>query len=85
MLSHINPIDTIPSYLSKIHLNIVNPPMSRSSQWSLSFWLSHQYPIYIPLLPIRAKCPANLGCRAKGNKNLSAENEYTDIGEHAER
>jgi hypothetical protein len=22
-----------------------------SSQWSLSFWLSHQYPICIPLLP----------------------------------
>jgi hypothetical protein len=22
-----------------------------SSQWSLFFWLSHQYPIYIPLLP----------------------------------
>jgi hypothetical protein len=25
--------------------------MSRSSKWSLSFWLSHQNPIYIPLLP----------------------------------
>jgi hypothetical protein len=24
--------------------------MSWSSQWSLSFWLSHQYPICIPLL-----------------------------------
>jgi hypothetical protein len=24
--------------------------MSRSSQWSTSFWLSHQYPISIPLL-----------------------------------
>jgi hypothetical protein len=22
-----------------------------SSQWSLSFWLTHQYPICIPLLP----------------------------------
>jgi hypothetical protein len=25
--------------------------MSWSSKWSLSFWLSHQYPICIPLLP----------------------------------
>jgi hypothetical protein len=24
--------------------------MSWSSQWSLTFWLSHQYPICIPLL-----------------------------------
>jgi hypothetical protein len=50
ILSHINPIHTIPSDLSKIHFNIVHPPMSWSSQWSLSFWLSHQYPICIPLL-----------------------------------
>jgi hypothetical protein len=25
--------------------------MSWSCYWSLPFWLSHQYPIYIPLLP----------------------------------
>jgi hypothetical protein len=25
--------------------------MSWSSQWSLSFWIPHQYPICIPLLP----------------------------------
>jgi hypothetical protein len=25
--------------------------MSWSSQWSLSFWFSHQYSICIPLLP----------------------------------
>jgi hypothetical protein len=60
ILSHINPIHTIPSYLSKIHFNIVHPPTSWSSQWSLSFWLSHQYPICIPLLPIHATCPAHL-------------------------
>jgi hypothetical protein len=46
ILSHINPIHTI----SKIHFNIVHPPTPWSSQWSLSFWLSHQYPICIPLL-----------------------------------
>jgi hypothetical protein len=49
-LSQSNPIHTIPSYLSKIHFNIVHPPTFRSSQWSLSFWLSHQYPIWFPLL-----------------------------------
>jgi hypothetical protein len=34
---------------------MVHPPKSWSSQWSLSVWLSHQYPIYItcrPVLPI---------------------------------
>jgi hypothetical protein len=30
-LGHINPIHTIPSYLSKIHFNIVHPHTSRSS------------------------------------------------------
>jgi hypothetical protein len=35
-------IHTIPSYLSKIDFNIVHPPTSWSSKWSLSFWLSHQ-------------------------------------------
>jgi hypothetical protein len=49
ILSQINPIHTIPSYLSKIHLNIVYPSTSRSSQWSLTSWLSHQYPLCIPL------------------------------------
>jgi hypothetical protein len=44
ILSHINLIHTIPSYISKIHFNIVHPPTSRSSQWSLTFWLPHQYP-----------------------------------------
>jgi hypothetical protein len=43
ILSHIHPIHYIPSYLSKIHFNIVHPPTS------------HQYPIYIPLLPHQPK------------------------------
>jgi hypothetical protein len=51
ILSHINPIHTTSSYLSKIHFNTVHPPTSWSSKWSLSFWLSHQYTICIPLLP----------------------------------
>jgi hypothetical protein len=36
-----NPHHPIPSYLSKIHFDIVHPPSSWSSQWSLSFWLSY--------------------------------------------
>jgi hypothetical protein len=51
ILSHIHPIHSILSYLSKIHFNIVQAPASWSSQWSLSFWPSQQYPICIPLLP----------------------------------
>jgi hypothetical protein len=50
ILSHINPVHNIPFYISKIHFNIVHPPTSWSYQWSLSFWLSHQYPICILLL-----------------------------------
>jgi hypothetical protein len=53
-------IDPIPSCLSKIHFNIVHLPTSLSSQWSLSYWISHQYPICIPLLPILATCRAHL-------------------------
>jgi hypothetical protein len=31
----------------KIHFNIVHPSTSWSSQWSLSFWRSHQYSIWM--------------------------------------
>jgi hypothetical protein len=34
ILSQINPIHIMPSYLSKIHFNIVHPPTSWPSQWS---------------------------------------------------
>jgi hypothetical protein len=51
ILSQIIPVHTTPSCLSKIHFNIMHPPIS----WSLlvvSFLLaSHQCPICIPLLP----------------------------------
>jgi hypothetical protein len=46
--------------LSKIHFNIVHPTTSWFSQWSLTVWLHHQYSLCIPLLPIRATCPAYL-------------------------
>jgi hypothetical protein len=51
-----DPVYTIPSYLSKIYFNIVHPPTS----WSLFLWLSHQYPICIHLRPICATCHAHL-------------------------
>jgi hypothetical protein len=38
-----HPVNSSPLYLSKIQLNIIHPPTSWSSYWSLSFWLSHQY------------------------------------------
>jgi hypothetical protein len=42
-LSWARSIQSIPSHLSKIHFNIIPPPKSWSSWWSLSFWFSHQY------------------------------------------
>jgi hypothetical protein len=44
----------------KIHFNIVHSRTSWFSQWSFFFWLSHQYPIRIPLLIIHATCPTHL-------------------------
>jgi hypothetical protein len=38
--------------LFKIHFNIVPPPTSWSLYWSLSFWLSRQYLICIPLAAV---------------------------------
>jgi hypothetical protein len=32
-----NPVLPIGSYLPKVHLNVIFPPMPSSSQWSLSF------------------------------------------------
>jgi hypothetical protein len=51
ILNQIDPVHTTPSYLSKIHFNISHPPTFWPSSWSLFFWLSHQYSIYISILP----------------------------------
>jgi hypothetical protein len=50
-------IQSVPSYrnLSKIYFNIAHP----STSWSLSFWLSHQYPILILLHSCCMPCPSH--------------------------
>jgi hypothetical protein len=57
ILSQISPLHTIPFYLSKIHFNIIHPPTSWSTLLALSFWLSRQYPICIPLFPHSCDMP----------------------------
>jgi hypothetical protein len=57
ILCQINPIHPI---LSKIHFDIAYQPTSWSSQLSLSFCPYHQYPISMPLLPIRATFSSHL-------------------------
>jgi hypothetical protein len=47
-----NPVHTTPSYVTKIRLNIILPSTSVSSQWSLSFWLSRQNSVCLPLILI---------------------------------
>jgi hypothetical protein len=37
ILSQLNPVRPIDPYLPKVHLNVINPLTSRSSQWSLAF------------------------------------------------
>jgi hypothetical protein len=55
-----SPYHTIPFYLCKIHFfNIVHLPTSLSSYWSLSFWLSHQYPIPIRPHLCYMPCPSH--------------------------
>jgi hypothetical protein len=51
-LSWARSIQSIHLILSKTYFNTVHPPTSWTSLWSLSFKLSHQYPICIPLRPL---------------------------------
>jgi hypothetical protein len=50
ILSQITAVHTTSSCLSKIHFNIIYPPSSLSSLWSLS-WLAHECPICTRVLP----------------------------------
>jgi hypothetical protein len=58
ILNQINPVHVTTFYLSKIHLNIIHPSTSWSSQLSPFFWLPHLYAFLFT--PISALCPANL-------------------------
>jgi hypothetical protein len=60
ILSQINPIHTTPSYLPKVHFNIIHQPKSWSSQWSLSFWLPTNSLYAFLFSPIHATFPAHL-------------------------
>jgi hypothetical protein len=60
ILSQIDPIHTIPFFLCKIHFNIVHPPTSWSSRWSLSFWISHNILYAFIFYFIHSTCPAHL-------------------------
>jgi hypothetical protein len=60
ILSQINPIHTIPSFLSKIQFNIVHPSTSWSSQWPPSFRLPANILYAFLLNHIRATRPAHL-------------------------
>jgi hypothetical protein len=59
ILTQIDLIHIIPSYLSKIHF-IVHQPMSWFSQWSLSSWLSTNILYAFLFSPFRATCPTHL-------------------------
>jgi hypothetical protein len=53
-------ISQVKANLSKIHSDPIFPPTPWSSQWSLSFGLSHQNLVHFSLSPMRATCPAHL-------------------------
>jgi hypothetical protein len=46
ILSRLNPVRPIDPYSPKVHLNVILPPMPRSSQWSLAFASVISYPIH---------------------------------------
>jgi hypothetical protein len=45
ILSQPNPVRPIDLYLLKVQLNVIRPPASRSSQWSLTFGPRNQNPV----------------------------------------
>jgi hypothetical protein len=59
-LSQLNPVRPIDPNLPKVHLNVILPPTSRSSQWSFAFGPPNQNPVNTSPLPMRATCPAYL-------------------------
>jgi hypothetical protein len=60
ILSQINPIHTIPSYLSKMHFNIVHPPTSWSSCGPFLYGFPTNILCAFHFSPTHATCPAQL-------------------------
>jgi hypothetical protein len=60
ILSQTNPDQTTPSYLYKIHLNVIYPPRSWSSYWPVHFWISYEWTLHFLFSPIRVTCLAHL-------------------------
>jgi hypothetical protein len=60
ILSHIHPIHSIPSYLSKIHFNIVHPPTSGLPSGLFPSGLPINILYAFLFSPTRATCPAHL-------------------------
>jgi len=60
IFSQMNPVDTLTSYFSKIHSNVILSSMSRSSKCSLPFRHSNQNTVCIFLSPTYAMCPTHL-------------------------
>jgi hypothetical protein len=58
ILSQLNPVHPIDPYLPKVHVNVILPPMPRSSQWSVTFGPPNQNPVNTS--PMCATCPAHL-------------------------
>jgi hypothetical protein len=71
ILSQINPIHT-PSYLAKIHFNIVHPPTSRSSQWSYSFFTGLKWSDAPPHLYVCTKTLYEIPFNLESDKHFIA-------------